>query len=220
MKTRNSSFMLTKFGANIFFWVSIGVVLALAFIVLLQIKESNYIQDLCSTLAKSEKEPLNAFNKCMFEQTNGKGSDPLRFISIVSFAISAITLFITNFIRLNASTSRVVHTYYHDVHGSSRLVIHNTSEHDLSVIGIYLDGRTVHNSARVLLHIEENKSIELLLKDSHLRALQKENPELLLTTTSEQIKSYFFKRPNRFGKAEVIADEIDQDQRGKEKLQT
>ncbi|CAK3154568.1 hypothetical protein VCRA2127O344_170031 [Vibrio crassostreae] len=198
METDQSSFKTKKKATYWFFWLCIIIIVGLTFYVFLQARNSDKLVDECLASVNITK----TIQDCI---TQAKSSDPIRFFSVISFVISTATLIITNFFRRNEAEILTAHTFYYQEDGSGSLIIHNTSEQGLSIISLYLGMRPIHNSARTLLSIESNKSIEVILTKSQLKGIEERTSKLLITTTVETIESKFFERPKRFGDGEILA---------------
>ncbi|TKF04948.1 hypothetical protein [Vibrio kanaloae] len=198
MEANQSSFKIKKKATSCFFWLNIIIIVGLTFFVFMQARDSNKLVQECLESVNNTK----TIQDCI---TQAKSSDPIRFFSVISFVISTFTLIITNFFRKNEAETLTAHTFYYQDNGSGSLVIHNTSEQDLSIISLYLGMRPIHNSARTLLSIDSNKSIEVVLTKSQLDGIEESTSKLLITTTIETIESKFFERPKRFGSEEVLA---------------
>jgi preprotein translocase subunit SecG len=198
MEANQSSFKIKKKATSCFFWLSIIIIVGLTCFVFWQARESHGLVQECLESVNNTK----TIQDCI---TQAKSSDPIRFFSVISFVISTITLIITNFYRKNEAKTLTAHTFYYQDNGSGSLVIHNTSEQALSIISLYLGMRPIHNSARTLLNIDSNKSIEVALTKSQLEGIKESTSKLLITTTIETIESKFFERPKRFGGDEILA---------------
>lgn len=134
-------------------------------------------------------------------------SDIFKLIGILSFGVSAIALITTQFANVHKTQIQLAHTFHKNADGEGSIIIHNTSESDLSIISIYLEPWPIHNSVRQLLKIKSDDYIELKLS-THCVESASEDSKLSITTTVSQVKSNYFEAPKNIGE-EKLAEELE-----------
>ncbi|MDW2082995.1 hypothetical protein PQE20_08765 [Vibrio harveyi] len=135
-------------------------------------------------------------------------SEVFKLIGILSFGVSAIALITTQFANVHKTQIQLAHTFNKNTDGSGTIIIHNTSECDLSINAIYLEPWPLHNSVRQLLKIKSDDHIEIKLSEHCIKVVS-ENSKVSIATTVGEVNSCYFETPKKLGE-EKIAELVEQ----------